>query len=156
MNSTLMHTLSVSAIKDGTVIDHIPSGQALKIIGLLKLPLSKQQVTIGLNLPSKRMGLKDLIKIENRKLSEQEGNQVAVFAPKATINLICDFCVERKILPSLPQEIERVLICPNHRCISRKEAFSHFFVEEFKNKIQLRCKFCEKLFERDDIRELCL
>jgi aspartate carbamoyltransferase regulatory subunit len=152
MMDCIEKTLSVSAICQGTVIDHIPRGQAFKIVALLKLDREKQQVTIGLNLSSKSMVYKDLIKIENRQLTAREADQITIFAPQATINLIHLFQVEKKIKPSLPEVIEHIFICPNSNCITRKEISSFFYVEFFKNHIYLRCKFCEKFFERDIMR----
>ena len=147
-------TLSVSAIKHGTVIDHIPPGCAVTIIHLLKLLEHPNQVTVGLNLISGRMGLKDLIKIENRFLSEQEAHDIAVFAPNATLSIIRNFQVEKKIEAQLPAVIEKLLVCPNLRCITRHESvFSAFSVVEFRSKVNLRCKYCEKIFAREEIKE---
>lgn len=147
-------TLSVSAIKEGTVIDHIPQGSAIIIIQLLKLHVHKNRVTVGLNLTSRSMGYKDLIKIENRFLTEKEAKDIAVFAPCATISTICNYQVEKKMKAELPKKIENILVCPNHFCTTRSEPISTLFqVEEFKQKIFLRCGYCEKLFERAEIRE---
>src|SRR5690242_12317836 len=104
-------TLSVSAIKNGTVIDHIRAGQALRIVKLLGLLENKNKVTLGLNLPSKLIGQKDLIKIENRALTNDEANEVVIFAPEATINIIKDFEVKQKINTHLPNIIANVFIC---------------------------------------------
>lgn len=147
-------TVSVSAIKEGTVIDHIPQGSAIIIIQLLKLHVHKNRVTVGLNLSSRSMGYKDLIKIESRVLTEKEARDIAVFAPCATISIIRDYQVEKKMKADLPKNIEKILVCPNPSCTTRSEPIStHFQVEEFKQKIFLRCCYCEKLFERSEIRE---
>jgi aspartate carbamoyltransferase regulatory subunit len=146
-------TLSVSAIKDGTVIDHITPGFALTIVHLLQVIESQHQVTVGMNLSSRSMGLKDLIKIENRHLTEKETHEIAIFAPKATINFVKNYKIEKKIKASLPEIVEKILVCPNLRCITNAEPLnSCFFVEAFKNKINLRCKYCEKIFEREEIK----
>jgi aspartate carbamoyltransferase regulatory subunit len=146
-------TLSVSAIENGTVIDHIPPGCAVTIIHLLKLQGHPNQVTVGLNLKSRRLGLKDLIKIENRFLSEKEAHDIAVFAPLATLSLIRDFQVEKKIQAELPKIIEKILACPNPRCVTRHEPIpSAFSVEEFRGKVSLRCTYCEKRFAREEVR----
>jgi aspartate carbamoyltransferase regulatory subunit len=147
-------TLPVSAIKEGTVIDHIPQGSALIIIRLLKISDHENRTTVGLNLSSRSMGYKDLIKIQNRFLTEKEAQDIAVFAPHATISIIRDYQVEKKLKASLPKLVENLLICPNPFCICRSEPIASLFhVEEFKQKIFLRCDFCEKLFERSEIRE---
>lgn len=147
-------TVLVSAIENGTVIDHIAQGSALILIRLLKLSAQKNRVTVGLNLSSKSMGHKDLIKITNRYLTEKEAHDIAVFAPEATICLIRNYKVEKKMKAALPEQVKNILVCPNPCCITRFEPTETlFFVEEFKQKIFLRCSFCEKLFERSEIRE---
>lgn len=147
-------TLSVSAIKDGTVIDHIPSGSAIAILELLKLLSSKHHISLGLNLSSPSLGHKDLIKIEDRFLTPKEAHDIAVFAPNATINIIKNYKVASKIRAQLPKMIKRILVCPNSRCITNSETVeTHFLVEEHKQAVILRCHFCEKRFERSEIKE---
>jgi len=136
------------------VIDHIAQGSALILIRLLKLSAQKNRVTVGLNLSSKSMGHKDLIKITNRYLTEKEAHDIAVFAPEATICLIRNYKVEKKMKAVLPEQVKNILVCPNPCCITRFEPTETLlFVEEFKQKIFLCCSFCEKLFERSEIRE---
>ncbi len=147
----LEKTLPVSAIKEGTVIDHITQGFALVILKFLKI--SEHRTTIGLNLASQSMGAKDLIKIENRFLTEKEAHDIAVFAPQATLSLIRDFHVEQKIKARLPEVVQNLLVCPNPCCITHQETtHTLFHVEEFKQKIFLRCSFCEKVFDRKEMR----
>lgn len=150
-------TLSVSAIKNGTVIDHIPAGQALKIIRLLKITDNNHKATLGLNLTSKSLGLKDLIKIEGRSLKDNEANEVTVFAPEATINIIENFEVIKKINTRLPETISEILLCPNANCITHTQpVVSCFFVEEYRKTVKLHCKYCEKQFDLDQITEYAL
>ena len=144
-------TLLVSAIEEGTVIDHITQGKALKIISLLNILKSDKQVTIGLNLFSQKMQRKDLIKIENRFLTEEEVQKIALFAPLATINIIRRFAIEKKMNAYLPLFAIGILVCPNRLCISRMDVLSHFTVEEHKSEISFHCKYCEKTFKREEI-----
>jgi aspartate carbamoyltransferase regulatory subunit len=146
-------TLSVSAIKNGTVIDHIRTGQALRIINFLRLLNDKHKVTVGLNLVSKSMGLKDLIKVEKRMLTPDEANQIVIFAPEATINIVQDFEVIEKLTTHLPPSIVEVFSCPNLACITHIEAVkSLFYIEERGKQMQLTCHFCEKIFDRDQVK----
>lgn len=146
-------TLSVSAIKNGTVIDHIRAGQALRIVRLLGLLENKNKVTLGLNLPSKLIGKKDLIKIENRVLTNNEANEVVVFAPEATINIIQEFEVLEKINTHFPKSIKNVFLCPNPACITHHEPVESLFtIEEQGKQVKLSCHFCEKTFDRDRVR----
>lgn len=152
----MIKTRSVSAIDNGIVIDHIPAGQSLKIMLFLHVVTSKQRVTLGLNLRSKTLKLKDLIKIENRLLTPQEIDHVAILAPGATINRIENFKVSEKINCELPNTIRDVLVCPNQNCINHIEAKGYFKLEGSSNQVKLRCFYCEKQFKRDQVEEICL
>ncbi len=145
-----MDKLSVAAIENGTVIDHIDAVQGTRIVRLLKLAEHKNQVTLGLNLPSKSLGYKDIIKVEGREISAEEANQIALFAPKATINIIRNYKIEKKFTVSLPETITGILSCPNQRCITNHEQMTtHFRVVRFGPKVTLQCDFCEKGFAHD-------
>ncbi|WP_042858418.1 aspartate carbamoyltransferase regulatory subunit [Dickeya sp. NCPPB 3274] len=144
--------LQVEAIKRGTVIDHIPAQVGFKLLTLFKLTATDQRITIGLNLPSNHLGRKDLIKIENIFLTEEQANQLAMYAPQATVNQIDNYEVVRKLHPQLPSHIEGVLTCPNSNCISRSEPVnSAFGVKQRGDDVQLKCKYCEKEFERQAV-----
>lgn len=139
--------LQVEAIKNGTVIDHIPAQIGFQLLSLFKLTETDQRITIGLNLPSGELGRKDLIKIENTFLTEEQVDQLALYAPQATVNRIEEYEVVGKSRPSLPARIDRVLACPNSNCISRSEPVaSSFAVHTLVQGIELTCKYCEKSF----------
>jgi aspartate carbamoyltransferase regulatory subunit len=139
--------LQVEAIKRGTVIDHIPAQVGFKLLTLFQLTETEQRITIGLNLPSREQGRKDLIKIENTFLTDEQVNQLALYAPHATVNRIDEYEVVGKSRPALPERIEKVLICPNSNCISRSEPVSSSFaVKKRGEDISLKCKYCEKEF----------
>ena len=139
--------LQVEAIKRGTVIDHIPAQVGFKLLTLFQLTETDQRITIGMNLPSKEQGRKDLIKIENTFLTDEQVNQLALYAPHATVNRIDEYEVVGKSKPSLPSRIDRVLVCPNTNCISRSEpVHSSFAVKKRDENISLKCKYCEKEF----------
>ncbi len=149
----MSETLSVTAIKNGTVIDHITEGQSTRIIHLLSLGSCKNKITIGLHLPSVRIGTKDIIKIEDRILSESEANDIVVFAPKATINLIENFKVIKKIKTHLPEKMRDIFICKNPACITQTEMVaSEFFIQEFSKQVKLLCHYCDQLFNRDELK----
>ncbi|MCT4703159.1 aspartate carbamoyltransferase regulatory subunit [Enterobacteriaceae bacterium H20N1] len=139
--------LQVEAIKRGTVIDHIPAQVGFKLLTLFQLTETEQRITIGLNLPSREQGRKDLIKIENTFLTDEQVNQLALYAPHATVNRIDEYEVVGKSRPALPDRIEKVLVCPNSNCISRSEpVYSSFAVKKRGEDISLKCKYCEKEF----------
>ena len=147
-------TLSVSAIKDGTVIDHIAAGSALKIIRLLNLPADKKTVTVGLNLPSRILGRKDIIKVTGREISAQEANKIAVLAPQSSMNVIKNYKIVKKFFVEIPKMIESVIVCPNPQCITNHENMASIFLaEQHKYLVQLHCKYCEKTYTVDQIHE---
>ncbi len=144
---TTDNKLQVEAIKRGTVIDHIPAQIGFKLLSLFRLTETDQRITIGLNLPSGELGRKDLIKIENTFLTDDQINRLALYAPHATVNRIDDYNVVAKISPALPERIEQVLTCPNSNCISRNEpVHSSFAVLQRQAGLTLKCKYCEKEF----------
>lgn len=144
--------LSVTAICDGTVIDHIRAGQGLRIVRLLKLLEPQSQVTVGFYLKSASMGLKDLIKVERVYFTAIETAQIALFAPSATVNLIRDCQVVEKYQVRLPEESRGILPCPNRACMTNLEQVpTRFTVIEAHGHVQLRCYFCEKIHPHDEI-----
>lgn len=148
-------TLIVSAIKHGTVIDHIPTGRATDIVRLLKVPRNGHRVTVGMNLDSRAMGKKDLIKIEGLAVSPDEANRVALLAPEATINIVKNFKVTKKFTVTLPPLIERALLCPNPTCITNDErTHTAFGVRKLKKAILLTCRYCEKTFKEENVKKL--
>ena len=91
--------LKVSAIKNGTVLDHIPANQLFKVISILGLKSCNNQITFGMNLDSKLLGKKAIIKVSDRFFEETEINKVALVAPDAKINIIREFeVIEKKVL----------------------------------------------------------
>ncbi len=146
--------LQVEAIKNGSVIDHIPAHIGIKVLKLFGMDNSNQRITMGLNLPSSALGAKDLIKVENTYITEEQANQLALYAPHATVNQIENYEVTRKLVLSLPEQILGVFKCPNSNCITHGEPVeSSFKVIEKANNIQLKCKYCEKVFSREIMTE---
>lgn len=145
-----INKLQVEAIRSGSVIDHIPAHIGFKLLSLFRFTETEKRITIGLNLPSQKLGTKDIIKIENTFLSNDQINQLAIYAPYATVNYINEYNLERKTFPNLPQRIDRILICPNSNCISHDEFIksSFIFQKDKFNKINLKCKYCEKEFSK--------
>ncbi|MFT5807046.1 MAG: aspartate carbamoyltransferase regulatory subunit [Moritella dasanensis] len=146
--------MQVESICNGYVIDHIPSGQGVKILKLFNLTDTKQRVTVGFNLPTNNGGAKDLIKVENTEITKSQANQLALLAPNATINIIENFNVTDKHALTLPNEVENVFPCPNSNCITHGEpVISCFSIKKTKGNIGLKCKYCEKTFSKDIITE---
>ncbi|GAA5192079.1 aspartate carbamoyltransferase regulatory subunit [Ferrimonas gelatinilytica] len=146
--------LQVEAIKNGSVIDHIPAHSGIKVLRLFQLHKSENRITIGLNLPSSAQGSKDLIKIENLFIDEDLANQLALLAPNCTVNQIENYEVTRKLQLSLPEQIRGVFQCPNSNCITHSEPVStRFTVSQKGEAIRLKCHYCEKSFSREIMTE---
>lgn len=146
--------LSVAPIENGTVIDHIEAGKAILLLGLLKLDRHRNRVTVGLNLPSSGMKVKDIIKVEGWALSEDETSQIAIFSPQATVNLVENYQIVKKFTVSPPESISGIIICPNPNCITNHETTSRLFhVINDRKVIQLQCHYCEKCFLESELHQ---
>lgn len=146
--------LQVKALKNGTVIDHIPSDKLFKVVSLLQLDSVKNQITIGNNLNSKLMDRKGIIKISDRYYKDEEISRIALIAPTAKINIIRDFeVVEKKILV-LPDSFTGIVKCPNPKCITNNEPMKTKFEVLSKDPIVLRCPYCEREILQEDIQLL--
>ena len=148
--SEKVYARNVEALKNGTVIDHIPAGMGLRILDLFELTRYGERVTVGLNLSSGHMGSKDLIKVENLVLTEEQANELALLAPKCNVSVIEDFEVVRKQKLAIPAEVTDLFACPNSNCVSHVEPVkSHFSVRVTEHDTKMKCKYCEKVFSKD-------
>ncbi|MGC8581130.1 MAG: aspartate carbamoyltransferase regulatory subunit [Thermoplasmata archaeon] len=141
--------LKVTPIKNGTVIDHIPSGNALKIIKILGIEDHghESSISILIHVPSKVLGWKDVIKIEDRELKDKEVNKITLIAPNATINIIRNERVFEKKKPSLPKDLVGIVKCVNPNCISNKkeEKVEHRIIVESQKPLKIRCYYCDRV-----------
>ena len=136
----------VYAIDNGTVIDHIPSPLALKVVDILGVS-QEGILTVGINFPSEKLGKKDIVKVENLKLTPQVTDRVAIVAPTATINIIENGKVVEKRLIEVPKELHGILRCPNPNCVTNIEQVqTHFVREGKKNDFSVRCTYCERKY----------
>ena len=145
--------LKIPPIKNGTVIDHITAGNAVKVLHILGIPKgSSSIISVAMNVKSK-YGKKDIVKVENRELDPYEVNKIALIAPKATINIIRDYEVAEKYKVKLPDEIIGMVRCSNPTCVSNSasEPVKSRFIVMNKDPPRIKCYFCER--EPDDIAE---
>src|SRR6056297_2961482 len=113
------HELRVSKIRNGTVIDHVPGGQALNVLAILGIDGSGgEEVSVVMNVPSDRLGRKDIVKVEGRELSQSEVDVISLIAPEATINIIREFDVVEKNRVDRPETVVGLLSCTNRNCIT--------------------------------------
>jgi aspartate carbamoyltransferase regulatory subunit len=138
--------LRVKPIKNGTVIDHIAGGQALNVLKILGISgTTDATVSVVMNVESGKLDKKDIVKVEDRELKEDEVNRIALIAPAATINIIRDYKVVEKRHVDLPGEIVSVVRCQNPNCISNtSEPIKSRMLVKAKNPVLLRCIYCEQ------------
>lgn len=145
--------LKVSAIKNGTVLDHIPAEQLFRVLDILKLRDCKNQITIGFNLDSKQYGKKGIIKIAEKFFEDDELNYIALIAPKATVNIIKDFVVVEKKQLSIPESVIGAIKCANPVCVTNHEKIQTSFITTVKDgEVLLKCHFCEKSTSNKEIQ----
>lgn len=137
--------LEVSAIKDGTVIDHIPAEKLFKVVNILNLKDIEGTITFGTNFKSDRLGKKAIIKLSDVFFKDRDINRIALVAPQAKLNIIKDYKVVEKKIVEVPDEMEGIVKCVNPKCITNHETVLTKFSVVDKKKIQLRCNYCEKI-----------
>lgn len=137
--------LKVAALKNGTVIDHIPADKLFKVVSILHLDSCLNQITLANNLDSAKIGSKGLIKISERALAVDETNKIALIAPNAKINIIRDFMVVEKRPLVLPDEIREIAQCSNPNCITNNQPVTtRFHVLKESEEAVLKCHYCER------------
>jgi aspartate carbamoyltransferase regulatory subunit len=141
-----MKDFRVTPIRNGTVIDHIECGQALKVLRIIKVTRDvRSTVSVLMHVPSKKEGWKDVVKVEDRELDPREVDKISLIAPKATINIIRDFNVAEKYSVNMPDVVKGIIKCGNHNCITNKnEPVEPEFIVESKHPVVLRCKYCDR------------
>ena len=134
--------INVSKIKEGIVIDHIKAGQGYKIFQQLGLDKINDVVVLMRNVPSEKMGVKDLIKIETPL--EINFDILGLIDPDVSVNYIKDGKLFKKVKLTLPKSVVGILKCPNPRCITNTEKIANvrFDLVDKKNKLYA-CEYCE-------------
>lgn len=145
--------LKVAALRNGTVIDHIPSDKLFTVVSILHLDTCENQITLANNLESKKIGSKGLVKISDRALAQDETNKIALIAPNAKINIIRDYEVVEKRTLELPEEIREIVHCVNPNCITNHQpVVTRFFVMKEADKIRLKCRYCEREMKAEEVK----
>lgn len=145
--------LKVAALRNGTVIDHIPADKLFKVVSILHLDTCLNQITLANNLESAKIGTKGLVKISDRAFAENETNKIALIAPNAKINIIRDFEVVEKRPLVLPHEIREIVQCGNPNCITNHQAVTTLFhVLNNDGDTVLKCHYCEREVKVDEVK----
>ena len=137
----------IGTIVDGIVIDHIPAGQGMKLYHDLKLDDLACEVALIKNASSRKLGKKDIIKINdviniNREI-------LGFFDPHITVNIIHKGERTEKVHPPLPEQLTNLIFCKNPRCItSAEQELPHIFRLTDRETLRYRCIYCETKAER--------
>ena len=143
--------LQVAALENGTVIDHIPSENLFTVVSLLGLEHMNNNITIGFNLKSGKLGTKGIIKIADKFFCDDEINRIAVVAPNVKLNIIRDYEVVEKREVSRPEELRDSVKGANPKCITTNEPMATLFHVVDKENCVIRCHYCEKEQNRNEI-----
>jgi len=141
--------LSVSAIENGTVIDHIPASNLFKVINILGLDKINTQITFGTNLESKKLGRKAIIKLSEIFFEEDDINRIALVAPEAKLNIIRGYEVVDKSIVKVPGQIVGIVRCVNPKCITNYEKVTTKFSVISSKNVVLKCHYCEKITDQE-------
>ena len=146
--------LMVRRIKEGTVIDHIDEGKGIQVLDALRIDgKDGSLITIALNVPSGKSKKKDIIKVENKFLKDDDTNKIAVIAPKATINIIKNYKLIEKRRVSLPNEIDRIFRCSNPDCITNSTEHMESVMDLIdKETMILKCRYCSRILDVNEIK----
>ena len=146
--------LVVAAIENGTVIDHIPAEKTYQVVNLLQLEKMDTPVTIGYNLPSKKIGKKGIIKVANKYFSDEEINRLSVVAPNIGLSIIKDYEIVEKKTVKTPDTLKGIVKCNNPKCITNNEPMATIFHTVDAALRIIRCHYCDKEQQLGKV-ELC-
>ena len=152
MEKEHLRKLHVSAIENGTVIDHIPANNFYQVLRILNLEESNYTVFGGTNLDSKKMGKKSIIKVSNKFFEMEEINKISLAAPSATLITIRDFKVIDKKNVEIPDDINKFVKCFNPNCITNNQEITTKFSVISKDDLKLQCHYCEKITSKGNIK----
>lgn len=139
--------LAVAALKNGTVIDHIPSEALFRVVRILGIERLDTSVTIGNNLASGRLGTKGIIKVADVEFSQDDLDRIAIVAPSAMVNTIRDYEVVEKRPVTLPETLVGLVRCGNPKCVTNHEPMATRFHVIDRENVTLRCHYCNHTFE---------
>jgi len=146
--------LMVRRIKEGTVIDHIDEGKGLQVLNALRIDgKDGSLITIALNVPSGKFKKKDIIKVENMFLKDDDTNKLAVIVPNATINIVKNYKLVEKRRVALPNEVDRIFRCSNPDCITNSTEHIESIMDVIDKKGRvLKCRYCSRVLDVNQLR----
>ena len=139
--------MNIDSIKNGLVIDHITAGKSMQIYEMLKLDLLDCSVAVIKNASSRKMGKKDIIKIDSN--INVDLDVLGYLSPNATVSTIENGVLVEKRHISPPERIVNVIKCKNPRCITQTEQeIKHVFLLTDREKPEYRCMYCDTAAEK--------
>lgn len=143
-----MEEIKITPIRNGTVIDHIKSGEALNVLKIIGIDESRINSTVSVAMHIKSMkgtGWKDVVKVEDIELDKETVDKIALISPNATIVIIRDYYVAEKYKVNIGEHIVGLVKCDNPNCITNKgEPVTPEFDVVTKDPPVLRCMYCER------------
>ena len=134
----------VTAICNGTVVDHIPAGKALQVMQMLRVDIGRSNpISLVMNVPSGKAGRKDVLKIEDRELTQEELDRLALIAPNASVAIIRNYSAEKRQI-ELGSELLNIARCSFWNCITQnsREPLPHKLRVISADPLDLRCSYC--------------
>ncbi|MDD7460950.1 MAG: aspartate carbamoyltransferase regulatory subunit [Prevotellaceae bacterium] len=142
----------VAAIKNGTVIDHIPAAKTYLVASILELENVNKPLTIGNNYASNKVGKKGIIKVTDKYFTDEEISRLSVVAPNIVLNIIKNYAVVEKKPVVTPDELKGIVKCNNPNCITNNEPMETIFnVIDKENKI-VKCHYCDMEQDMDKVQ----
>lgn len=138
--------MEVTSLQNGIIIDHVPAGTALKVLEYLNVDPSTTKIALIMNTDSKRLGTKDIIKIEGMADDRIDLDVLGLVARQATVGIVRDGRIVRKLTPTLPQHVEGVIRCPNPRCVTstERDIRQGFHLVTVGGRPEYRCDYCDE------------
>ena len=134
--------LQITSIKNGFMLDHIKAGMGVKIFRYLHLDELGHQVALIINADSKKMGKKDILKVD--RIIDINLDAIGYIDPGITVNIIENGKLAKRTHIDPPDEITNVIKCKNPRCITTTEQeLPHVFRLTDKENRIYRCIYCE-------------
>ncbi len=139
--------MNIDGIHSGIVLDHIPSGMGLQLYHDLELEKLACSVAIIKNVKSKKLGRKDIIKVDDDNAINYDN--LAYINPNITVSIIRDGEVTEKVTLKQPEKVVNIQVCKNPRCITSIEhELAQVFLLTDPEKGSYRCQYCEALAQR--------
>jgi aspartate carbamoyltransferase regulatory subunit len=128
-----------------------PAPALFKVVSILKLDTLDTMITIGNSLGSNKLGKKGIIKLSKVFFEDDQINKIALVAPCAKLNIIKEYDVVEKRVVEIPDEIIGLVKCVNPKCITNNEKVPTRFDVVSKSEVKLKCHYCEKITDQDNI-----